>query len=134
MCAVSDVGVVSRVLDDDGLGPRFPEFTTLDLELDAPLPALSRQLYVDPGLRSAACERAGRGLGSSGGTGSRGPACPELLALGLLHARGHGGLPELTWWHLLPSPSAPPGGTCARTRGCRDETVSLQPQGRDRPV
>src|SRR3712207_75137 len=134
MGAVGDVGVVAGVLDDDGLGPCIAEIAPLHVELDASLPAFPWQLHVDAGLRPATRERAGRGLGSGGGAGTRGPACPELLALDLLHARGHGRFAELTRRHLPPSPQDSPGGTCARTLGCTDESVYLRPRARGRSV
>src|SRR5215218_367565 len=108
--------------------------TTLNVELIPALPAFPWQLYIDAGLRLAARERAGRCLGGCGGAGTRGPSCPELLALDLLHARGHGRFAELTWRHRLSSQHASPGETCARTLGYRDESAYLRPRARDRPV
>src|SRR5215213_8019529 len=134
MGTVGEIGVVAGVFDYDGLGPCSAEITPLHLELDASLPAFTRQLHFDAGLRPAAREPAGCCLCGRGGAGARGPSCPEILAFDLLHARGHGRFAELTWRHLLPSGQASSGGTCARRRGCRDESAYLRPRARDRPV
>jgi hypothetical protein len=96
---VCDVGIVAGVLDDYGLGPGAAHLAPLDGEFDPPLLAFFGELYVHAGLGLTAGKSLGGGLGSCGGAGAGGPAGPELLALDLRHARGHGGLRDAARGH-----------------------------------